>query len=205
MSALLRLAAFVALCCLFSAPLRAGEWRVESGISTLGGFVAPATALSDRVTLRVPVYLGGGAADAVLGGADARLRLATRSAAVLADYQLGGGWRMTGGLALGGHRLTARAVDPEIDGTRIDGDITLELRQRRALAPIVALGWQRAYPSGWSVGADLGVKIARHRVSGSGATPGYEAQLAAEIDEINDALDAVPVVPFLSLSLGLRF
>ena len=115
--------------------------------------------------------------------------------AVIGDYYpLGNAWRISGGLFISNTEVSGIVND---DGTVYDGTIEF----KNSVAPMITTGFDAELASGWSMSGDIGFIITTLEVSSDDADPIVQA----DIDELNDDLEDVPVFPFVGLGVNYRF
>jgi opacity protein-like surface antigen len=147
------------------------------------------------------------------------LKLSTQ--AIYADYHLfGGGFRLTGGVEFGGPKAQLmgkpnNGMSYTLNGNTYavgaDDKITASIKYPSAM-PYVGIGWGLGdfNKSGFRMGVDLGANIGKPKanVAATGvltSLPGFEADLAAENQKLNDDVRSVKAFPVLKLSIGYAF
>jgi hypothetical protein len=185
------------------------NFGVEAGLSTLGFYIAPKADVAPQWQIRTPIYLGriSGTFDA--DGNDVRGRLTSNSAAVMADYKLGGaGFRLSGGVSYGGYKLTGSATTLTLEGNDYTGDFRATIKQKQEFAPVLAIGFARDLGSNWGLVAELGARITSFEVTTSGQdalAPADRAQFDADLAQVNSDLSDIKVLPFLTLGVSYKF
>ncbi len=187
----------------------ATDIKFEAGLSTMGLYAAPSFGITDNTRIRTPLYLGRVSRDVTAEGNTLDATINSFSAAVMADYYLGtSGLRVSGGLSLGGYRLNGSVNNPTLDGITYDGSFTADIRQRRNVAPVLALGYSQTIGENFGLMFEVGGRFTSMRLT----TTGQESLGAADratfddsIADINRDLRDFPVVPFLSLGFTYRF
>jgi hypothetical protein len=147
---------------------------------------------------------------------DAELTLA--SATVLAHYYpKKGRFRLTGGLAFNGNKIDAQSKPeitveigdttyPGVGAGTIDGDIDF-----RTVAPYLGLGWGPSLEKRWGFTFDVGVLFQGSpdvNLTASGPIsiiPGFQEDLAAEEQKVQDELEGFQYYPIIGLGLYYRF
>ncbi|MDX8350399.1 hypothetical protein SLH49_20615 [Cognatiyoonia sp. IB215446] len=115
--------------------------------------------------------------------------------ALLGDYYpLGNAWRISGGLFVSNTEITGLVDD---DGLEYEGTVEFT----NSVAPMIATGFSTSFADGWSVSGDLGVIISSLEVSSDEDDPVVQA----DIDELNDDLEDVPVYPIVGVTVSYQF
>ncbi|MEO0914660.1 MAG: hypothetical protein AAFY59_17035, partial [Pseudomonadota bacterium] len=164
---------------------------VEAGVSTLGVSVAPTAQLSERFALRAPVAYAAfdGEFDDDDGNAyDVDMR--AFQAAIMADYHpFSNGFRISGGVAIGGYEASGVTNEPTYDGLTIPGDVFLDIGQRVPVAPVLSIGYTTGARRGFGFFGEIGAKYTPYHVTYDTSVALNAAQ-RAEVDEavaeIND-------------------
>lgn len=185
---------------------------VGAGVSTLGIFVEPSMPVAPNIEARLPVYLGS-YSDTFTDddNNDFSVDAQVTAAHVMADYYLGSfGFRLSGGLSLGGYKLDADATTPTItfDGTNYTGDFDFTVEQSNNVAPVLAIGIQREIAANFGFTAEIGARITTLEVSATGQevlSTNNRDDFNADIAEINSDLEDIPAIPFISLGVTYRF
>lgn len=188
-------------------------------ISTLGIGASIGAKVNEHVGIRVDgSWLGFDFHDSP-DDLDYKAKIHLASLGALADvFPFGGGFHLTGGIRIGDHRgdLQAQPSGPVSVGgtTYLPGDLgTVDGKIRvHSFAPYLGVGYTAAF---WDdkleVGVDAGVLYqgrARVQLSSSGAlsgTPGLEADLEQEEDDLRRDLQWLEFYPVVALSLRYRF
>lgn len=187
---------------------------VEGGLSTLGAYVAPSFQLRDNLRLRVPVFLGTYSDTFDLEGNKVKGELKVTAAHVMADYYVGGsGFRVSGGLSFGGYEVSGSANTLTIDGktyTPSTGSLDFKLEQKRNIAPVAALGYQKMFGNGnWGISGEVGARLTKMKFTSNGQdnlpTAQSKADYAKEVADINKELDDFAAVPFVSVGVVFNF
>jgi hypothetical protein len=183
---------------------------VEAGLSTLGFYIAPKIEIAPSITARAPIYLGSYSDTFDLDGNDVRGKLTSNSVALMGDYALGNaGFRLSAGVSVGGYELEGRASTLTIEGNTYTGDFTAKLKQKRNVAPVIAVGYARTLGDNWGFVAELGARITSLEVSTTGqdqiTNPAERAQFDADLAQVNRDLRDMKVVPFLTLGVSYKF
>ena len=182
----------------------------EVGLSTLGAYVAPEYSVTSGLRIRAPLYFGSlSRSFEDDGGMAFDASVDVLSGALMADYYVGGsGFRVSGGLSFGGYEASARLMRVTLDGRTFDADFRAELTQGRAVAPVLAAGYRRGIGTGWGVTTELGIRVTDMELSVTGqeALPASErASFDRSIAGINEDLDEIGVLPFVSIGLSYAF
>ncbi|WP_085787295.1 hypothetical protein [Ketogulonicigenium robustum] len=207
------LTAVIALCAavfagLAQAQTPSGPFGVEAGASTLGLYAAPSFAPGDSTTIRLPIFFGGLEDEFDVDGTRLRGDLDVQAMGVVADYRLYRGLYLSTGLLFGGYAFDGHADTISTDSGDITGDFRFQMRQTRNVAPVLALGYRYAFFSGMTLRAEVGAKLVKHalKVDGiSALSPADRADVEGEIARLNADLDDLPVVPFITLAVGVLF
>jgi len=120
--------------------------------------------------------------------------------ALMVDYYpLSNPLRISGGVFFSSSKVSGEFTN-EISPGNIEtynGEIGL----KRELAPMIAVGFKTDVATGWAVSGDLGLIL-----SSLEATSDVEdGSSRADIEELNDALEDVPVFPFIGLSVSYSY
>lgn len=182
----------------------------EGGLSTLGLYIAPKIEITPQWQARAPIYLGALSDTFDVDGSDVTGKLTTNSAALMADYSLGGaGFRLSGGLSFGGYKLEGRATTLNIDGNSYTGNFTAELKQKRDVSPVLAIGYTRSLGNNWGIVAEIGARITSLELTTSGqdmiTNPSERAQFDADLAQVNRDLSDVSILPFVTLGVSYNF
>ena len=182
---------------------------IEAGVSTLGIYIGPNYNLGDRLTARLPIYLGSATFQNSFEGNDATVNASTTSAALLADYHpFGGAFRVSGGLGFGGYEVTSSIVNPNLDGTVFTGTADFNFEQKDNVVPVLSLGYAKTFKSGFGVVAELGAKFGTYTVASSSSflPSGQQADYDAEIARINRQFaNDIKATPFLTLGISYKY
>ena len=181
---------------------------IEAGYSTQGYFITPEYSITDSFRVRVPLYFGGQDMSMDTGDTEIDYSLSHNAIGVMADYYiLGGPIRLSGGLISGGYNLTADIKDLDLDGYAYSGDFSLEIEPSLAIAPVVALGTAIDIEQ-FGVHIDIGARLSGLSISSTGQN-GLPVALRNDyndsIDDINDDLESIPLLPYLSIGLRYSF
>lgn len=186
-----------------------GKFGIEAGVSTLGAFVAPTYDVNDRLSLRLPVYLGSTSGDFEVEDNTVDGKFAVNSVALMADFSpWSNAWRVSGGLGIGGYDLSGTTNNLTLDGNTYAGVSTVKVTQNEDLAPILSIGYHKEFASGLTIFGDVGGRIATYQMSVSTEavlSPADQADLDASLADVNSDLADVGVTPFISFGLGFKF
>ena len=143
------------------------------------------------------------------------LELPSPSLSALLDWHPGGvGFRFSGGIVYFMTELEFRGeplANVEIgegDYTPLEIGLLIGSLDTADLAPYVGIGWGNSPNGGIGFSADLGVALhgtpaARLRATGPiRNAPTFQSDLEAEIEDINDDVEAVKVYPILNLGIS---
>ncbi|WP_380792349.1 hypothetical protein [Seohaeicola saemankumensis] len=183
---------------------------VEGGLSTLGLYIAPKVEIAGPWSARVPLYLGSFSDTFDLDGNDIDGKLTSNSAAIMADYGLGNsGFRLSGGVSLGGYKLEGTASTLTIEGNSYTGNFTAKMQQKREVAPVLAIGYARSFGNNWGIVAEIGARITSLELTTTGqdaiTNPVRRAQFDADLAQANRDLSDVKILPFLTLGVSYNF
>jgi hypothetical protein len=186
----------------------------EVGVSTLGAYVAPSFALRDNLRLRLPVYFGNYSDTFDVEGNRVKGSLELNSAHIMADYYIGnGGFRVSGGLSMGGYKVKGSANSLTFNGTTYTpttGSLEIKAEQERNVAPVAAIGYQKMFGNGnWGISGELGARLTKMEFSSNGQanlpTQALRDSYANEVRKINDDLQDFAAVPFVSVGVVFNF
>lgn len=183
---------------------------LEAGLSTLGFYIAPKIDIAPQWQARAPLYLGSFSDNFDLDGSRVDGKLSSNSVALMADYKLGNaGFRLSGGVSLGGYKLEGSATSLTIEGNTYTGNFTAKLEQKNELAPVVAIGYARDFGNNWGFVAELGARFTSLEITTSGqdaiTNPTERAQFDADLAQANRDLSDTKLLPFLTLGVSYRF
>ena len=185
------------------------KFGVETGLSTLGIYVAPTATHTDSISFRVPLYLASISRDFKYDGNNISGDFTTNSMALMADYALGGsGFRVSGGLALGGYALEATITDPSLNGRTYDGTFTATLEQADKVAPVVSVGYTRKLGERIGFMTEFGARITDMELSTTGQELLSEPDrldFEEDIADINNDLGGLGFIPFLTIGVTYSF
>jgi len=183
---------------------------VDTGVSSLGFFISPSYEYNEHLSSRLNVYLGEFSDTFDADGTSVDGTFDSYSASVVADYQpWSNGIFISGGLSLGGYKLSGSTTEIEYEGTTYNGDFGIDIQQKSNIAPVISTGYKYAGDAGFSAGFELGAKLVAQELSVSGidtiASASDQAQLEDDIAQINSDFEDFPVIPFIALSVGWSF
>lgn len=183
---------------------------LETGLSTMGFYIAPKMDIAPQWQARAPLYLGSFSDNFDLDGSRVDGKLTSNSIALMADYKLGdAGFRLSGGVSLGGYKLEGTATSLTIEGNTYTGNFTAKLQQKNDLAPVLAVGYARDFGNNWGFVAELGARITTFEISTTGqdaiTNPAERAQFDADLAQANRDLEDMKLLPFLTLGVSYRF
>lgn len=183
---------------------------LETGLSTMGFYIAPKMDIAPQWQARAPLYLGSFSDNFDLDGSRVDGKLTSNSIALMADYKLGdAGFRLSGGVSLGGYKLEGTATSLTIEGNTYTGNFTAKLQQKNDLAPVLAVGYARDFGNNWGFVAELGARITTFEISTTGqdaiTNPAERAQFDADLAQANRDLEDMRLLPFLTLGVSYRF
>lgn len=184
---------------------------VELGLSSLGVYIAPSYGISHNVRLRAPLYIANASRNADIDGNTIRADVNVKSIAVMADYYIASSpFRVSGGLSFGGsYELTGVLRNPTLDGIQFTGDFSTTIKQKTNLAPVLAVGIQGHVAKNIGLMAEIGFRVASFNLTTTGQENLPLEQTRTDFDnsiqKINNDLDKVNVIPFLTLGVVYRF
>ncbi len=189
------------------------KFGFETGVSTLGFYIGPHYKANDNLVARLPIYFGKIDLDEQFDNNDFNGSFDTASAGLMADYHpfrggFSSGFRLSGGVVVGGYNLSADVTDPEVDGTVYTGTTEMEFKQSDSLAPVLAIGYAKTFNNGFGILAEIGAKFGTYTVTASSdfltGTP-LQADFEEGIRNFNQDLQDLPAIPFLTLGVSYRF
>lgn len=185
------------------------KFGIETGLSTLGIYVAPTATHRDSLSFRVPIYLASVSRDFKYDGNDVSGDFTTNSIALMADYALGeSGFRVSGGLAIGGYALEATISDPVLNERPYDGTFTATLEQANKVAPVISVGYTRKLGKRIGFMTEFGARISDMELSTTGQELLSEADrldFEEDIAEINSDLGGLGFIPFITIGVTYTF
>lgn len=172
-----------------------GETAVGVGVTTFGGALQAEYQIQPRLGVR-GVLMGGVSLDDEFEEEDYTIdgEFDLGGVAVLADYYpMDGAWRVSGGLFLSNTELNGDFTGPE----NFEGTLAFE----NEVAPMITTGFRKSFGGGVALSGDIGVVLSSLEASSSSNDPDVQA----EIDDLNDDLGDVPVIPFVGFGLSYTF
>jgi len=119
------------------------------------------------------------------------------------------GWRFSGGVFASDTSITATSTITSAttigDNDYLTGTIDGNVKFKRKVAPMVSFGYDWQFESGWSVNADLGAIMSGLVVSATASDNIPQDDLTKEIAEVQDELDKIPAIPYISFGVNYRF
>ncbi|MDP5335439.1 MAG: hypothetical protein NWT12_16170 [Paracoccaceae bacterium] len=184
--------------------------QIEGGLSTLGLYIAPKLDIAGPWGARLPLYLGSFSDSFDVDGNDIDGKLTSNSAAIMADYSLGNsGLRLSGGLSFGGYQLEGTASTLTIEGNTYTGNFAAELKQKRDVAPVLAIGYARTLGNNWGIVAEIGARFTSLELTTTGqdsiTNPTERAQFDADLAQANSDLSDIKILPFVTLGVSYKF
>ena len=180
---------------------------LETGLSTLGLFIAPDVRVAPRVHLRAPLYFGTVSQSRDINGNTFDGSLDVASFNLIADYYIGDqGVRLSGGLSIGGYEITGKMTNPSINGRTYSGEFSLDMQQTRQIAPVVSVGVRRSITDRWGLTADIGARFTGMTLTTTGQetlSASDQARYNADLADVNTDLRDIQAIPFVSI--GARF
>ncbi len=197
----------------FSTALRAEDanaYWVEAGPSTLGLSIAPAASVGSRFAVRTPIAIA--SYNGEFDDSDGNtydVDVSAFQAAIMADYHpFGNGFRISGGLSLGGYAATGITQSPTYEGLTIPGAVTLDIEQELPIAPVLSIGYTSGARRAISVFGEIGAKYSPYDLTYDTSVTLNAAQRArvdASVAEINDDLDDYAITPFATIGISFSF
>ena len=183
---------------------------IEGGLSTLGLYIAPKLDIAGPWGARAALYLGSFSDNFDVDGNDIDGKLTSNSGAIMADYSLGNsGLRLSGGLSLGGYQLEGTATTLTIEGNTYTGNFAAELKQKRDVAPVLAIGYARTLGNNWGIVAEIGARFTSLELTTTGqdsiTNPTERAQFDADLAQANSDLSDIKILPFITLGVSYKF
>jgi len=192
---------------------------VGAKIGMLGLGIEYAYPLSERLVIRGGVHSSGYSFDQTESGIDYEFDVNWDSISAALDFHpTKGAWRITAGLLKNDNGLSMQSNlsdDVSVGGTTytpaevgtLRGDIGFDDN----IAPFLGLGWDWSRTKRFGLTFDFGVvkqgmpTISLSADGGLIGDPAFEADLAAEEAELQEALDDLDLVPFATVGLVFRF
>ncbi len=189
------------------------NFEVETGLSTLGIYIAPKVDVAPRWQMRAPIYLGTLSDTFDASRNDIRTeidgKITFNSVGLMADYKLGNaGFRLSGGVAIGGVKLEGSTDRLTLEGMDYRADFSVTVTPTNNMAPVLAAGFAGNLGENWGILAELGARITSFQISTTGqeALPApARAQFEADLARVNSDLRDIRFLPFLTLGVTLRF
>ncbi len=186
------------------------DFRIEAGVSTLGVYIAPDVEVARNFHLRSPIYFFSYSGDVEYDGETGSGELDVFSFHLMGDYYImNTGLRLSGGVSFGGYELNANYANGiTINGVDYNANLTGNLQQKNNIAPVLALGYNHTFKNNWGFSAELGARITALELTATGQEalqPVDRDRFNREISDINDDLESIGVVPFLSLGVSYQF
>lgn len=180
-------------------PAKAQDITIGAGLTSFGPVIEGSYAINDRFDARAQIIGGLSYSDADTVDLAGESYLIDGTAtlgglALLGDfYPTASGWRVSGGLFVSNTDLVATFTGPET----FDGEVVFT----NEIAPMIATGYKYDFTENWSLSGDLGLIISGIEVKTGSTDP----DVVAEVASINDDLSDLPVLPYLSLTVGYRW
>lgn len=172
-----------------------GELSVGIGATSYGASLEVQYGISPNLAVR-GMLMGGFSLDDTFevdeGTLDGELTLG--GLAVVADYYpFANPWRVSGGLFFSNTSATGDYVG--------DTNFSAELAFENEVVPMLTTGFNYPIASGWSVSGDIGVLVTSLEVS----SDAEDAEAQTEIDDINNDLADIPVLPYIGFAVNYSF
>lgn len=180
----------------------------ELGISTLGIYISPKFAISNKVAVRVPFFTGSGIDSFTHDGNTIIATLDTSAFAVIADYHpWKNGFRLSAGAGFGGYEATGNITNPTLGGTLYAGSFDFAVSQKNHIVPIISVGYARPLGHRVRILAEVGAKIGSYELVTTGNTldPLLQAGFDAEVVSVNNDISEVNALPFATLGIQFNF
>jgi hypothetical protein len=190
---------------------------VGLGLSTFGITLTPQARVTDYVGFRAPIGFFDLSDTFDVEGNKVDGSAKSAQGAVLLDYYpMGGGFRVSAGVGIGGFEVEGRGDSLTVTDTATNTDYTLNAEysatvdQENGVAPMVAIGFSSPRESRVQLSFDLGVKYASYglnlNTSNLAQLPNYDQ---TDIDELirdfDSEADNYPFTPYVHFSLAVRF
>lgn len=191
-----------------------GSGRVSFGASTLGATAEVAYRFHSNFSVRgVAGGLVSLSGDLDVDANSYSIDADPTGVGLMVDWHTGvGGLRFSGGvfyhdLSISGNTSVGSSV--VINGITYTGTDTVNYNAdvNEEIAPALSIGYDQPLGERWVLSAEAGALFnGGYTASGSSANGLIpQADINAEIDAIQDDLDAIGVYPFISLTVGMRF
>ncbi|MDQ7069952.1 MAG: hypothetical protein Q9M48_04280 [Rhodobacterales bacterium] len=180
----------------------------EVGVSTLGIYISPKFAISNKLAVRVPLYTGNTTDTFTYDGNTVTAALDATAFAVMADFHpWQNGFRVSAGAGFGGYSATGNITNPTLSGTTFAGTFAFAVNQKSNVVPVVSIGYVRPLGRRVSILAELGAKIGTYEVVTTGNTldPLLQPTFDAEVANVNSDLSDVKAIPFATLGIQINF
>lgn len=201
---------------LMARPVRAQDLDIAVHVGTLGLGADLVATVQSNLGLRASLNYIPFDFNAVEEGVDYTLDLPTPQFLFVADFYPAGPFRLTGGVMVsaGDIEATGRPVEPvEIGSTTYSpsevGTLTAKI-ETRTVSPYIGIGFGNPGGSRVAFFADLGVAFHGNpslsaEASGPVASlPGFQQDLDAEIQDVQDDIENVVVYPVFAIGLSFR-
>ena len=215
MSIMLKIAPLFLTAASFAAPVAVQAQDAKLGIglgaSTMGAELELVYPYSQAMSFR-GFYAGGLSQDfnETQGDVDYDVKAKLGGFGALIDYHpFVSGWRFSGGVFASDTSITASSTITSAttigDNEYLTGTIDGNVKFKRKLAPMVSFGYDWQFESGWSVNADVGAIVSGLVVNATASDNIPQDDLTKEIAEVQDELDKIPAIPYISFGVNYRF
>lgn len=180
----------------------------EVGVSTLGVYISPKFAVSDKIAVRVPLYTGKITDTFTYDGNTVTTSVDATAFAVMADFHpWQNGFRVSAGAGFGGYSATGNITDPTLSGTTFAGTFDFAVNQKNNVVPVISIGYVRPLGRRVSILAEVGAKIGTYEVVTTGNTidPLLQPTFDAEVAAVNADISDVKAIPFATLGIQINF
>ena len=181
----------------------------ETGVSTLGAYVAPTYEVNDKFSLRAPLHFGSADQEFEFEGNTVDGTFGVTNGTLMADFSpWATAFRVSGGLGIGGYKATGSVTDIVLDGVTYAGASSVAIQQKQNVAPVLSIGFAKEFNNGFTVFADLGGRITSYEVSvqtEAALTDAEQADLDESVATINNDLSKIWATPFVTIGLGYKF
>ena len=191
--------ACIAILGLAATPAFAQDVSIGGGLTILGPTIEGTYDLSGQVDLRGQLVGGVSLSDTDTVDIDGRDytidgTISFGGLALVGDYYpTASGWRLSGGLFVSNTSLSANFDGPET----FDADIAF----KNEVAAMLTTGYRHGFGENWYVAGDIGAIFSELEAS----TDNTDPAVLDEVDQLNEDLSDLPVVPYLSITLGYRW
>lgn len=124
--------------------------------------------------------------------------VSTGAFALMADYYpTGQGWRISGGLFFASDDLVSGTVTDTTSGDTFSGSLSM----KEEVAPIITGGYTHVFRNNVYLSGEIGAIFSGFEATSNST----DADVIADIAEINGELDDLPAYPYIAVTLGFSF